>query len=156
MLKSVILISILTLLSTSVVGITIGIAQVTCVPDNNGVCLLQPDIINGEAGDQESSLGNYLSLLFKTLIGLAGALSVLNIVIGGFEYILSEVPGVKTSGKERIRNSLIGLILALAAWLILYTINPDLVNLSLKLEPIKQTPDNNRHITSPQGGGATW
>jgi len=137
--KLIILLSIFTLLITILIGTTPAQAQVTCVPNDNGVCLLQPDIISGQPGTQERSLGNYLSLIFKTLIGLAGGISVLNIVIGGFEYILSEVPGVKTSGKERIRNSLVGLILALAAWLILYTINPDLVNLSLTLDPLNKT-----------------
>ena len=108
--------------------------------DSNGVCLLQPDIINQPAGSQEVSLGHYLSLLFKTLIGLAGGISVLIIVVSGLQYIISEVPGVKTESKGRITNALVGLVLALSAWLILYTINPDLVNLNLKLEQIKQTP----------------
>ena len=139
--KLIILLSSFALLTTLVIGVTPTQAEITCAPDKitGGVCLLQPDIIGEQPGTQESSLGNYLSLIFKTLIGLAGGISVLNIVIGGFEYILSEVPGVKTSGKERIRNSLVGLILALAAWLILYTINPDLVNLSLTLDPLNKT-----------------
>ncbi len=119
-------------------------AQITPTPcdlkDSNGVCLLQPDIINQPAGSQEVSLGHYLSLLFKTLIGLAGGISVLIIVVSGLQYIISEVPGVKTESKGRITNALVGLVLALSAWLILYTINPDLVNLNLKLEQIKQTP----------------
>ena len=121
-------------------------AQITPTPcdlkDSNGVCLLQPDIIGGQPGSnqKETSLGHYLSLLFKTLIGLAGGISVLIIVVSGLQYIISEVPGVKTESKGRITNALVGLVLALSAWLILYTINPDLVNLNLKLEQIKQTP----------------
>ena len=97
------------------------------------IYLLQPDIIGGQPGAQESSLGNYLSLLFTTLIGLAGGISALIIVISGLQYILSEVPGVKTSAKGRIQEALIGLVLALAAYLILYTINPDLTKLDLNL-----------------------
>ena len=109
-------------------------AAAPCQTDTNGVCLLQPDIVEGQT--QESSLGHYLSLLFKTLIGLAGGISVLIIVVSGLQYILSEVPGIKTSAKNRISEALIGLILALAAYLILYTINPDLVNLNLQVESV--------------------
>lgn len=118
-----------------VVSATPAGAGVECKTDPakpNAVCLLQPDIGVG-LGEKESSLGNYLSILFKTLIGLAGGISVLLIVVGGLQYILSEVPGIKSSGKERISNALIGLILALSAWLILNTINPDLINFHLKL-----------------------
>ena len=106
---------------------------------SNGVCLLQPDIIGQQSNFKEVSLGHYLSLLFNTLIALAGGISVLYLVIGGLQYILSEVPGIKTSGKEKIRDALVGLILALAAWLILYTINPDLVNLNFDLKKLEQT-----------------
>ena len=105
-----------------------------CKTGDNGVCLLQPDIGVG-LGAQESSLGNYLSILFKTLIGLAGGIAVLIIVVSGLQYILSEVPGIKSSSKGRIGEALIGLILALSAWLILNTINPDLINFKLDLNP---------------------
>jgi hypothetical protein len=127
----IISLTIFTLL-TSFWGVGVTPAQATdCVPKNNGVCLLQPDIVNGQ--EQEVSLGHYLSLLFGTLIALAGGIAVLLIVVGGLQYILSEVPGVKSSGKERISNALVGLILALSAWLILNTINPDLINFKLDL-----------------------
>lgn len=106
---------------------------VSAEPDPNRVYLLQPDIIQLPEGSQDSGLGNYLSLLFKTLIGLAGGISALIIVVSGLQYMLSEVPGVKTSAKGRIQEALTGLVLALAAYLILYTINPDLTNLDLKL-----------------------
>ncbi|MEK7622188.1 MAG: pilin [Patescibacteria group bacterium] len=135
------IISILTfsLLLNFSLSVTTTSAAVDCQIDPNdpkSVCLLQPDIVP-EAGKTESSLPHYLSLLFKTLIGLAGGIAVLFIVIGGLQYIFSEVPGVKSSGKERISNALVGLILALAAYLILYTINPDLINLNLKLKQLK-------------------
>src|SRR3990167_1653183 len=76
--------------------------EVKCDPTSSEVCLLQPDIINKGEGTKESSLGNYLSLLFKTLIALAGGIAVLIIVISGLQYILSEVPGIKSSSKGRI------------------------------------------------------
>jgi len=107
--------------------------SVTCDPTSSEVCLLQPDIIKKSEGAKEASLGNYLSLLFKTLIVLAGGIAVLIIVVSGLQYILSEVPGIKSSSKGRITEALVGLVLALSAWLILNTINPDLINFKLVL-----------------------
>ena len=122
---------------TLLIGFSISITSVWAQDNSNSVVLLQPDIVGGQK--QEANLGHYLSLLFKTLIGLVGGISVLCIVIGGLQYILSEVPGVKTSGKQKISQALIGLVLALAAYLILYTINPDLVNLNLQVAPVSKT-----------------
>ena len=94
--KLIILLAIFILLATLSAKVMPALAETKCQVDTNGVCLLQPDIINKTEGVTESNLGNYLSLLFKTLIGLAGGISVLYIVVGGLQYIISEVPGVKT------------------------------------------------------------
>lgn len=134
--RLIILLAIFILFAT-MLGSTVP-AWAECVPGDNGVCLLQPDIIGG-GQTQEVSLGHYLSLLFKTLIGLAGGIAVLIIVVSGLQYILSEVPGIKSSSKGRITEALIGLILALSAWLILNTINPDLINFKLDLTK-QETP----------------
>src|SRR3989344_614376 len=119
-----------------IANFSVGVAHAETT-DSNSVYILQPDVVSGQT--QESNLGHYLNLLFKTLIGLAGGLSVLIITVSGLQYILSEIPGVKTSAKERITEAMVGLILALAAYLILYTINPDLVNLDLELDQINKT-----------------
>lgn len=76
-----------------------------------------------------SSLTEYLSFIFPLAIGLAATLAIIMIVIGGLEYIFSMVPGKKEEGLKRIKESIWGLILALAAYLLLKTINPDLVSL---------------------------
>lgn len=73
------------------------------------------------------SLGGYLSTMFQWIIGIAGVLAVLMIVIAGIEY-MSPVPSAKESGKNRAMAAILGLILALVSYLILRTINPDLVN----------------------------
>ena len=52
------------------------------------------------------------------------------IVIGGVQIIFSGGSSGKIAeGKKRITEAIWGLILALAAYLILYTINPDLISL---------------------------
>jgi RHS repeat-associated protein len=49
------------------------------------------------------------------------------IVIGGFQYISSDAIMKKSEGKQRIQDAVIGLVLVISAWLILNTINPNLV-----------------------------
>lgn len=51
--------------------------------------------------------------------------------MGGLEYITSELPGAKGEGKQKITNAVVGLLVALGAWVILYTINPKLVETDL-------------------------
>ena len=72
-------------------------------------------------------LPNYLSGMFKILLALAGLLAVVMIVIGGIEYMSTDAISGKSEGKERITNAVLGLLLALVSWLLLYTINPKLL-----------------------------
>ena len=83
---------------------------------------------------QVGSLTEYLSFIFPLAIGLAATLAILMIVIGGLQIIISRGSAGKIEeGKRRITEAIWGLILALAAYLILYTINPDLIGLKFIL-----------------------
>lgn len=74
-----------------------------------------------------TSLGDFLSKIFNLGIAIAVALSVVMITLGGIQYMTTDSWNKKEEGKERIKNALYGLGLALISWLILYTINPCLV-----------------------------
>ncbi len=76
----------------------------------------------------------YIPNLVRLVIGLAGALAVIMIIIGGFQYISSDGFGKTSNAKEKIQNALLGLLLIIGSYAILYTLNPKLVNLSLSLE----------------------
>lgn len=78
-----------------------------------------------------TNLSTYLSGLFRLGIGLAVTLAIVMIVYGGIQYMVSDVPGIKVNAKETIKNAILGLLLVLASWLILYTINPELVRFNL-------------------------
>lgn len=84
------------------------------------------------AGDN-CPLGTYISTFFSLFLGVVGVLAFLMIVIGGIEYMTAEAISSKREGKERIQNAILGLLLALASWLILNTINPKLLDVCLKL-----------------------
>ena len=91
-----------------------------------------------EGGTPEPvSLTEYLELVFAFGISIAGILAVTMIVIGGIQYITAYGnPGMVTNAKNRITQALLGLLLAVGAWLILYTINPDLAKGKLTIPPI--------------------
>ncbi len=77
---------------------------------------------NGQSG----SLSDYLAVIFPLFIQLSALLAIIVIAYSGLEYIFSKLPGGKGQAKTRIWTAVGGLVLALAAWLILYTINPEL------------------------------
>jgi len=77
-----------------------------------------------------SSLGDFLAQIFQIGLALAAALAVVMIVWGGVEVMLSETPFGKSNGKEKIWNAIWGLLLALVSWLILFIINPQILNWS--------------------------
>lgn len=79
------------------------------------------------------NFGKYLNALLRLTIILAAILSVIVIVYGGFQYMTSESLGMKEEGRERIRNAVVGLILLSASFLILNTINPNILNFKLDI-----------------------
>ncbi len=58
------------------------------------------------------------------------------IVIHGLEYMLTSIPMSKVKAKGRLWSAISGLLIALTAWLFLYTLNPKLVDLNLNLNQI--------------------
>jgi hypothetical protein len=90
----------------------------------------------GENAGGTTTLQDYVPAMFNLLIGLAAVAAVLMIVIGGFQYISSDAIQGKSAGKDRIKNSILGLILVISAWLILYTVNPNLLRINLNIEQV--------------------
>jgi len=105
--------------------------------------LLAP-LPNGAGGkidsiDTKKGLGDYLNLMIKLFIGLCAVLSVIMMVVGGIEYMTSELAHTKESGKERILQAILGLLIALGSWALLNTINPDLLNSEFNLDSVTST-----------------
>ena len=96
------------------------------------------ELLEGLPGIQEVNVGpggfgSYIQKIFVFIIGFAGVLAVLMIVLGGIQYMTSEAFTSKQAAKERITAAILGLLLAIASVLILETINPNLLNLNLNL-----------------------
>ena len=126
-----------------------NLAQQPCYSDRGGYCIkiVAPKnapknasvgfaIVGLEFLGESAALGDLLANLYYFLFGLVGISALVMFVWGGIEYMLA---GDKdpSEAKKRMKNAVFGLVLALTSWLILYTINPDLVSrLDINLDPI--------------------
>ncbi|MEK7569430.1 MAG: pilin [Patescibacteria group bacterium] len=99
-----------------------------------------PGCVGGKLTDIQLSgndaLGKYLNTIIRLAIGIAAVLAVVMIVMGGIQYMTTELTHSKEAGKERIRNAILGLLVALGAYLILNTINPKLLSTELVIDPV--------------------
>lgn len=77
-----------------------------------------------------SDLPNFLKTLYRIGIGLCFALGVIMFTIAGIEYLISESFSGKSDAKGRIIAALTGLAIALVSYILLRTINPELLNFS--------------------------
>ena len=91
--------------------------------------LLQPLPQEGKDLQENVTLKQYLTWAFRFALALAGFLAVMMIVIGGVEWIISGAnEASRSDAKKRINSAISGLVLALVSYLVLYTINPSLVD----------------------------
>jgi len=73
---------------------------------------------------QISDFNQYLVTIFWTALYVSVALAVVTMAWWGLRMIVSKVPGLKVEAKTRLWDILWGVAILLAAWLILKTINP--------------------------------
>ena len=96
---------------------------------------------------------HFLGAIFKLLITAGALFAVLLLVWGGIAYILSG-GGVEVSdAKRRIMAALYGFLILVGAWLMLYTINPTLLNFNLTV-PGSTATGNQAATKSNAGNGS--
>jgi hypothetical protein len=101
------------------------------------------------------SPANFVYYLFVFALAVGGILAFGSIVIAGIEWTISAGnPSLQEDAKDRIRNAVFGLILLLASYVILYTINPQLVRLkNPTIESLPNLPPPPSTGTGTPGGG---
>lgn len=115
-----------------------------------------PDVSN-------ATPGSYLQGMIKVVIMITTALAVLMITIAGIEHIAGAGNESKrTAAKEKMWGALLGLILAATSYLILNTINPNLLKLDLNvntisssIKPESAVDDSGNIIETPIGESYT-
>ncbi len=97
-------------------------------------------LTNGDL-NSTTTLVEYLNGIFQLAIGIGAIAAVFRIAQGGYMYLLRDASVFKAAdGKSIITNALKGLLLLLLTYIILFTINPKLVELdALKPSPNFQT-----------------
>src|SRR3989344_127644 len=86
---------------------------------------------NGPCDQSGTNFPAFVSTVFKVLIGFGGLFAVVMIVIAGIGYMLSESALDTSKAKSRAQAALWGLLLLAVSWLILWTINPNLLKFDL-------------------------
>lgn len=97
----------------------------------NPIPVFAADDPGGISGSAKTPL-DLISVLIWWAFRIAGILAFAMIIYAGFQYLTS---GGNTAqqkeAQDRIVNAIIGLILLFAFYIILYTINPDILSTSL-------------------------
>jgi hypothetical protein len=164
-------------------GTIIAPDGVTCVSTDQSYHLLSPlpcesnssseGCVGGQlksfdpTGTGGGNLGKYLNIMIRIFIGICAVLAVIMIVIGGIEYMTSGLISSKEAGKDRMYGAVLGLLLALGAWTLLYQINPDLLKTDLNSltdqtvevdlqADIPQTPVNGKYASGAAVGEVWW
>ena len=115
-----------------------------------------PGYVFNEADSSTGNIANYVKAIYKYLIGIVGIVAAIALMVGGVIWLTAGGSADKVGqAKDIISSSLTGLVIALCSFLILGTINPDLVN--FKVENIgqigsKDTSGNNSY----QGKGCCF
>ncbi len=75
-----------------------------------------------------ANLTDYLSGMYNFVISVVGILAMAVIVYGGMRYLTSAGnPAAAEEAKDAITSAIYGLVLAMASWLILNIVNPDML-----------------------------
>ena len=105
--------------------------------------------------DSQEGIGSLVKYVIKWALKLAGVFAFIMIVYAGFQYLTS---GGNTAQQKdaqgRIMNAIVGIILLFAFYIILYTINPDILTStsfappSEEVSPTEETSESEE--TKPQ------
>jgi hypothetical protein len=130
-----------------------GVETSGCIDDKGNPC-----IDTQKSTANPCPFGNYLNIMFKLFLGVAGVLAVVMIVMGGVQYMTSDLVSSKEEGKKTITNAIFGLLIGLGAVLILNTINPNLLDVCLNNLPkaeIVISPETNEETIGITGKTVT-
>ena len=81
-------------------------------------------------------LPTYLNSIFKVAISAGAIIAVLRLSYAGYMYMGSDLWHNKERAKEIIRDVFLGIFLLLSVYIILYQINPNLLNLKVSITPL--------------------
>lgn len=129
------------------------------IPATDSYTLIEPlPCITGVTKDcnagevtRKMDIKDYIMYVYKFALAISVFLAIIMIIWGGFLYITSEIPFIKSDGKGKIEGAVTGLALILVSYLILVTIDPRLVEVYSEVPPINiKTEDAATLLTNYQ------
>ncbi len=105
----------------------------TTIPSTGEYKLLVPLPGIGDTFDYSApgAFQNLINTIIKLIFGAITVWAVLTTIRWGIVYMVSDKEFTKSESKTKILNAIIAIVLALSSYLILNTVNPDLVNISI-------------------------
>ncbi|MEI6511343.1 MAG: pilin [Candidatus Uhrbacteria bacterium] len=89
---------------------------------------------NGDV-TQVVNLADYLGVIYDFLMGFAMTITIVLMMIGGIRYVMGASSGDVGKAKAMIKNAVEGFVLLMFAYVILYTVNPQLLRLQVPKLP---------------------
>ncbi len=86
------------------------------------------------------SFQSLVSNSFKLLLGAGATIAVVMLIIGALTYMFSDILHKRVNALARIRGAMWAIVLLVSSYLILNTINPDLVTFKLDLTAVTSSP----------------
>lgn len=85
---------------------------------------------------ERMTIGKYVNTLLRVVLGVMSIAAVIMIIFAGLKYMTSTSPNAKGDARDTIVNAFLGIIIAASIYLILNTINPNLLNLEPGIDPV--------------------
>lgn len=76
-------------------------------------------------------LAQYINAVYRYGVTVVLVIAIVMVVYGGFRYLVGSSLGDIQTGKKIIQDALIGMLIVLGAYMLLNTVNPSTVNLSV-------------------------
>ncbi|MBI5793550.1 hypothetical protein HZA87_00465 [Candidatus Uhrbacteria bacterium] len=87
-----------------------------------------------------ADLGQYVGAVYSWLVGASTWIAIVMIMVGGLQWSFAAVSSEQIGkAKKRMMNGVVGLVLLLSTYLILATVNPNLVKLQVPQFPMIKT-----------------
>lgn len=102
-------------------------AQLTCAPNT----LCYEPLVGIPGFTPTGGIVGLINSLYALSISLAALLAVIKIIIAGVKWMMTDVVTSKGEARKDIEGALLGLIVIIAAFIILNQINPQLTALSI-------------------------
>lgn len=149
MIKKIIILSFVLYMS---LGIFSNISYAQNVPKDYTLLAPLPGITT--PGQTTTNIQKYLPGAFTFLLGFAGLLAFVMISWSGFQYMTTDAVFGKSQAKENLTNAIYGLVLVLASYAILYTINPKILDFNLNLQRVPASQSSTVSGSSTTGTSA--